>query len=65
MGLGFLKEQIDFSTPSRKLMFTMLGEIVEFERELMNERTAEGKARVKKKWKNMGRPGQPRKYLER
>nr|WP_311315173.1 hypothetical protein [Bacillus sp. ISL-101] len=28
MGLVFLKEQIDFSTPSRKLMFTMLEEIV-------------------------------------
>ncbi|MFS0601159.1 hypothetical protein [Peribacillus frigoritolerans] len=40
-------------------MFTMLGEIVEFERELMNERTAEGQGR------HMGRPGQPRKNLER
>lgn len=27
IGLVFLKEQIDFSTPSGKLMFTMLGEI--------------------------------------
>ena len=37
----------------------MLGEIVEFERELMNERTAEGQR------KHMGTPGQPRKNLER
>ncbi len=29
-------------------MFTILGEIVEFERELMNERTAEGRGRAKK-----------------
>lgn len=57
IGLVFL-EQIDFSTPSGKLMFTMLGEIVEFERELMIERTAEGQR------KHMGRPGQPRKNLE-
>ncbi|KOR78782.1 resolvase [Bacillus sp. FJAT-21352] len=64
IGLVFLKEQIDFSTPSGKLMFTMLGEIVEFERELMNERTAEGRARSKKQGKHMGRPGQPRKNLE-
>jgi DNA invertase Pin-like site-specific DNA recombinase len=64
IGLVLLKEQIDFSTPSGKLKFTMLGEIVEFERELMNERTAEGRARSKKQGKNMGRPGQPRKNLE-
>ena len=65
IGLVFLKEQIDFSTPSGKLMFTMLGEILEFERELMNERTAEGRARSKKQGKHMGRPGQPTKILER
>lgn len=45
-------------------MSTMLGEIVEFERELMNERTAAGRARSKKQGKHMGRPGQPRKNLE-
>lgn len=34
----------------------MLGAIVEFERELMNERTAEGRARSKKHGKHMRRP---------
>ena len=33
-------------------MFTMLGEIVEFERDLMNERTAEGRARANKQGKH-------------
>lgn len=37
----------------------MLEEFVEFERELMNERTAEGQG------KHMERTGQPRKNLER
>lgn len=40
-------------------MFTMLGEIFGFKRELMNERTAEEQG------KHMGRPGKPRKNLER
>lgn len=51
---------MDFSTPSGENMFTMLGAIVEFERELMNERTAVGRARAKKQGKHKGRPGQPR-----
>lgn len=65
IGLVFLKEQIDFSTPSGKLMFTMLGAIGEFERDLINERTAEGRERAKKLGKHMGRPSQPRKNVER
>lgn len=65
IGLVFLKEQIDFSTPSGKLMFTLLGAIGEFERDLINERTSEGRERAKKQGKHMGRPSQPRKNLER
>ncbi|MFD9626651.1 recombinase family protein [Peribacillus muralis] len=65
IGLVFLKEQIDFSTPSGKLMFTMLGAIGEFERDLINERTADGRARANKQGKHMGRPSQPSKNVER
>lgn len=65
IGLIFLKEQIDFSTPSGKLMFTLLGAIGEFERDLINERTGEGRARAKKQGKHMGRPSQPSKNVER
>lgn len=65
IGLVFLKEQIDFSTPSGKLMFTLLGAIGEFERDLISERTSEGRERAKKQGKHMGRPGQPVRNLER
>ncbi|MCQ6342538.1 recombinase family protein [Bacillus cereus] len=60
----FIKEQIDFSTPSGKLMFTMLGVIAEFERDLINERTAEGRARAIEKGKHMGRKGQDEKQIK-
>lgn len=59
----FLKEQIDFSTPAGKLMFTMLGAIAEFERDLINERTAEGRERAKAMGKHMGRKGQDEKQV--
>ncbi|OJD90646.1 MULTISPECIES: recombinase family protein [Bacillus cereus group] len=60
----FLKEQIDFSTPAGKLMFTMLGAIAEFERDLINERTAEGRERAKAIGKHMGRKGQDEKQVK-
>ncbi|MED3327508.1 recombinase family protein [Bacillus thuringiensis] len=60
----FIKEQIDFSTPSGKLMFTMLGAIAEFERDLINERTAEGRARAIEQGKHMGRKGQDEKQIK-
>lgn len=57
IALVFIKEQIDFSTPSGKLMFTMLGAIVEFERDLIKDRTTEGRKRAKAQGKHMGRKG--------
>jgi DNA invertase Pin-like site-specific DNA recombinase len=65
IGLVFLKEQIDFSTPAGKLMFSMLGAIGEFEKDLINERTSEGRERAKKQGKHMGRKGQPNQNVER
>ena len=49
IALVFIKEQIDFSTPSGKLMFTMLGAIAEFESDLIKDRTNEGRERAKAK----------------
>jgi DNA invertase Pin-like site-specific DNA recombinase len=49
----FVKEQIDFSTPAGKLMFTMLGAIAEFKRDLIAERTTEGCERAKAQGKNI------------
>ena len=51
------KENIDTSTPSGKLMLTMLGAIYEFERTNMLERQAEGITIAKRenRYKNCGR----------
>lgn len=65
IGVVFIKEQIDFSTPAGKLMFTMLGAIAEFERDLINERTKEGRERAREQGKHLGRPSQPDKEVKR
>lgn len=65
IGVVFIKEQIDFSTPAGKLMFTMLGAIAEFERDLINERTKEGRERAKAQGKHLGRKGKDTKEVKR
>jgi DNA invertase Pin-like site-specific DNA recombinase len=65
IGLVFIKEQIDFTTPAGKLMFTMLGAIAEFERDLIAERTAEGRERAKAQGKHMGRVGKTEKDVRK
>ncbi|WP_069999436.1 recombinase family protein [Cellulosilyticum sp. I15G10I2] len=49
------KENIDSSTPTGKLMLTMIGAINEFERTNLKERQAEGIAIAKQKGKFKGR----------
>ncbi|MBR3823576.1 MAG: recombinase family protein [Lachnospiraceae bacterium] len=49
------KEQIDTSTPTGKLMLTMIGAIYEFERAILLERQKEGIAIAKTKGKYQGR----------
>ncbi|MGG1571582.1 recombinase family protein [Fictibacillus sp. NRS-1165] len=65
VSLVFIKEQIDFSTPAGKFMFTMLGAISEFERGLIIERTSEGRERAKREGKHLGRPSQDAKAIKR
>ncbi|UAL53507.1 recombinase family protein [Metabacillus dongyingensis] len=65
IALVFIHEQIDFSTPAGRLMFNMLGSIAEFERDLINERTAEGRERAKAQGKHMGRKGQEEKQVQK
>jgi DNA invertase Pin-like site-specific DNA recombinase len=57
-GVAFkvLNINLDTSTPTGKLMLTMLGGIAQFEREMMLERQAEGIARAKKEGRFKGRP---------
>jgi DNA invertase Pin-like site-specific DNA recombinase len=47
---------VDTSTPTGKLMMTMLGGVVEFERDMMLERQREGFAKAKAEGKQIGRP---------
>lgn len=54
--LKSVKENLDTSTPSGKLMLTMIGAINEFERANMLERQREGIAIAKAEGKYKGRP---------
>jgi DNA invertase Pin-like site-specific DNA recombinase len=55
VALKVLDQAIDTTTPSGRLMFNMLGSIVQFERELMLERQREGIAKAKAEGKYKGR----------
>lgn len=57
--LKVLNMSLDTSTPTGKLMLTMLGAIAEFERTLMLERQAEGIQRAKEQGKYKGRSPVP------
>jgi len=46
----------DTTTPHGRLMLTVLGGLAEFERELIRQRTGEGRARAKAQGVHMGRP---------
>ncbi|MFI5343762.1 MAG: recombinase family protein [Chlamydiales bacterium] len=55
VGLRILNLGIDTSTPTGKLMLTVLGGIAQFEREIMLERQREGVAKAKAEGKYKGR----------
>ena len=47
---------VDTTTAHGRLMLTVLGELAEFERELIRARTSEGRPRAKANGKSLGRP---------
>lgn len=51
-----LKENIDLSTSSGRLIFSMLGSIYQFERDVLSDRTKEALAAKKKNGVRLGRP---------
>ena len=53
--LGHRNDKISVSDPAGRLLFTMLGAIAEFERDLINERVREGIEAAKKKGIQFGR----------
>jgi len=57
-GVAFvsLRDNIDLSTPSGRLMFQIIGAMAEFERSLIQERVKAGLRNAKAKGKRLGRP---------
>ena len=55
VGLKVLHQNIDTTSPAGRLLFTMLGAIAEFERDLINERVREGIEAAKLKGVKFGR----------
>ena len=57
-GIAFisLRDNLDLSTPSGRLMFQIIGAMAEFERALIQERVRAGLRNAKAKGKRIGRP---------
>ncbi len=57
-GVAFvsLRDNLDLSTPSGRLMFQIIGAMAEFERSLIQERVRAGLHNAKLKGKTLGRP---------
>jgi len=53
--LKVIHQNIDTTTPAGRLLFTMLGAIAEFERDLINERVKEGIEAAKRNGVQFGR----------
>jgi len=51
-----LRDAVDTSTPTGKLVFTIVAAIAEFERELIRERVRSGLAAARRRGKHIGRP---------
>ncbi len=58
LGIEFvsLSEQVDTSTPTGKMVFTVLGAVAELERSLIAERVKAGLRNARAKGKRLGRP---------
>ncbi len=63
LGIDFISfsEQLDTSTPTGKMVFTVLGAVAELERSLIVERVRAGMRNARAKGKRIGRP--PRTFL--
>jgi DNA invertase Pin-like site-specific DNA recombinase len=58
LGVSFssIKDNLDLSTPSGRLMFQIIGAMAEFERSLIQERVKAGLRNARAKGKRLGRP---------
>jgi DNA invertase Pin-like site-specific DNA recombinase len=66
LGIEFvsLSEQLDTSTPTGKMVFTVLGAVAELERSLIVERVRAGMRNARAKGKRIGRPPRTQLSLE-
>lgn len=70
VNVKFLKENIEFQAGANNnslqtLLFNILGSFAQFERDIIVERTGEGRERAKKQGKHMGRPAQDKKAIQK
>ncbi|TWD86828.1 TetR family transcriptional regulator [Neobacillus bataviensis] len=70
VNVRFLKENIEFQAGENNnslqtLLFNILGSFAQFERDIIVERTGEGRERAKKQGKHMGRPSQDKRAIEK
>jgi DNA invertase Pin-like site-specific DNA recombinase len=69
VSVQFIKENMEFSAGAngslQTLLFNILGSFAQFERDLIVERTGEGRERAKKQGKHMGRPAQDVKQIKK
>lgn len=70
VSVRFISENMEFKADEnanslQTLLFNVLGSFAQFERDLIVERTTEGRERAKKQGKHLGRPSQPEKEVKR
>ena len=70
IGIKFIDENIEFLAYTKTnsmhvLLFNMLGVFAQFERDLIVERTTDGRERAKRQGKHIDRPSQPRQNIEK
>ena len=65
VSLSILSPSMDTTTPAGRLIFTVIGGIAQFEREIMLERQREGIARAKANGRYKGRPPMPTAVTDR
>lgn len=62
-GMSFKAE--DKNNSLQTVIFNILGSFAQFERDMIVERTTDGRERAKKQGKHMGRPSQPKKNIQK
>lgn len=69
ISIQFLTDNLYFeagnSSAMNTLIFNMLGSFAQFERDIIVQRTSEGRERARKQGKHLGRPSRPKKDIER